>query len=98
MLAGLRSRWTMPCLVRRFEGIGDLPREDYCFTERYRASRDTLGQSRAFHQLHHQAARRLRSRQNHGDIGMVQRRQHLRFALETAPYGRGRPQSWKAGP
>ena len=27
MLAGLRSRWTMPLLVRRVERVGDLPRD-----------------------------------------------------------------------
>ena len=37
MLAGFRSRWTMPLLVRRFQRLGDLARDGQGFVQRQRA-------------------------------------------------------------
>ena len=54
--AGLRSRWTIPLLVRRLQRLGDLPRDGERLVERERAARDALGQRLALDQLHDQAA------------------------------------------
>ena len=39
MLAGFRSRWMMPLLVRGFQRIGDLTRDAQGFVERHRPLR-----------------------------------------------------------
>ena len=44
MLAGFRSRWTMPLLVRRLERLGDLPRDLERLLDRDRARAQPLGQ------------------------------------------------------
>ena len=54
MFAGLRSRWMMPALVRRFERVRDLSRDRQRFVDRNRAPRDALREILAFDQLHHQ--------------------------------------------
>ena len=61
MLAGFRSRWTMPLLVRGLERFGDLPRD----RQRSRRSaigpsRDPLGERLALDQLQHERWRALR--------------------------------------
>ena len=43
MLAGFRSRWTMPSLVRRVERLGDLPRDRQCFAEGERTLGHAIG-------------------------------------------------------
>ena len=71
-------------LVRRFERIGDLPRDRQRFVERDGAARDALRQILAFDELHHERARAARSFQpvNRGDVGMIERGEQFGFALE----------------
>ena len=42
--------------MRRFERLGDLPRDRQRFVERDRARRDPLGERRPFDQLQHERA------------------------------------------
>ena len=73
-----------PLLVRRFEGIGDLFRDRQRFVERNRPARDPLREILAFDELEHERgnAVRLLEPVDVGDVRMVQRREHLRFATE----------------
>ena len=80
MLAGLRSRWTMPFSCA-YSSASAIWRAIGSASSIGIGPRDALGQRGAFHQLHHQGA--LFHAVNGRDIGMVQRRQHLRFARET---------------
>jgi hypothetical protein len=68
-------------LVRRFERFSDLFGNRQRFIDGQRALRDALGQRRAFHQLHDDGV--VFESVDRGDVGMIQRRQHLRFSLET---------------
>ena len=45
-------------LVRRFERVGDLPRDRQRFVERNRALRDAIGERRPFDQLEDERVRR----------------------------------------
>ena len=63
-------------LVRRFETRGDLARDGERLIERQRTFE--VG---AFDQFHHQRA--LLDAVDGGDVGMIQRREHLRFTLEA---------------
>ena len=74
-----------PLLVRRFERLGDLPRDRQRLVERDRPVRDPIGERRAFDQLHHQRAHAVGVFEavDVRDVRMVQRREHLRFALEA---------------
>ena len=78
-------------LVCGFECFGDLLRNGESFFDRNRSvSLDALCQRLAGHQLHDQIARAAGLFQpvDRGDVGMIQRRQHLRFALKTGePFG-----------
>ena len=53
MFAGFRSRWTMPLLVRRFERLGDLPRDRQRLVERIGPARDALREIFTLDELHH---------------------------------------------
>ena len=66
-----------PFVMRRFKGLGDLPGD----VQRLRQRQRTLG-ILAFHQLHHNGV--LLKPKDRGDVGMVQRRQCLRLALEAS--------------
>jgi len=68
-------------LVSVLQGVRDLPGDGQRFLERDRALRDALGQRRALRQLEHQRA--VLHAIDRRDVGMVQRRQHLRFAGES---------------
>ena len=73
-----------PLLVRRFERLGGLMRDEKRFIERQGAARDSLRQILALDELHDQrpdAAAFLEAIQVR-DVGMVQRREGLRFARE----------------
>ena len=72
-------------IVSRFERLGDLLRNREGFRERNRALCDPLGKRRSFDQLHDQRMDPVRVFESVDvcDVRMVERRQHLRFALET---------------
>ena len=76
MLAGFRSRWMMPCSCAA-------SRPSAICRAMGRASSSGSGplQVGALDQLHHQRA--LLDAVDGSDVGMIQRRQHLRFALEA---------------
>ncbi len=57
-IGGLQIAMNDPALVRRLERVGDLPRDGQCLVERHAASRDPIGQRRAFDQLQHQRVHR----------------------------------------
>ena len=71
-------------LVRGLERLGDLPRDRQRFVERDRPVRDPLGERRALDQLHHQRvdAAAVFEAVDVRDVRMVERGEHLRFALE----------------
>ncbi len=72
-------------LVRRFERFGNLPGDGKCFVDRNRPLRDAVGKRRAFDQLHDESADAIRLLQpvDLRDVGMVQRGERLRLALEA---------------
>ena len=74
-----------PCFVRRFQRLGDLPRDRQRLLNRHGAADDPLGERLTGRELHHQElpAAGFFEAVNRGDAGMVQRRQHARFALES---------------
>ena len=67
------------------ERLADLFRNRACFVPRHRSSRDPLGQRRPVDQLHDQRmdAARVLEPVNVRDVGVVERREHLRFAMEA---------------
>jgi hypothetical protein len=74
-----------PLLVRDFKGLCDLPRDRESFVEWQRTARDPLRQILAGHQLHHESVDSLGVFEpvNLRNVGVVQRRQGPRLALET---------------
>ena len=74
-----------PLLVRRFEGLGDLPRDRQRFVQRNGTFSDAVSQRRPFHQLHDQrdGAVRLFEPVNVGDVRMVQGREDFRFTSKS---------------
>ena len=88
MLAGFRSRWMTPCSCARLERLGDLPRDRQRLVQRNRALRDPIGQRRAHRRAPVRRApscrlQRLFEAVDRRDVGMIQRRQELRLALEA---------------
>ena len=82
---GLQIAMDDPLLVRRFERLRDLLRDRQRLVEWNRAARDALGERRPLDQFHHErrAHRLLFSEAVDGrDVGMIQRGEDLRFALE----------------
>ena len=83
--AGLRSRWTIPLLVSRFEPIGDLDEQRQRFIERESRPRAMRSASvLAFDELHHQEPRvaiGLKTMDGR-NVLMIQRSKRLRLALE----------------
>ncbi len=71
-------------LVRVVERPSQLPRQLHRLRGREWPLGDALGQRRPLHQLHDQAAYAVRFFQSvdGGDVGMVERSQHPRLALE----------------
>ena len=72
-------------LVRGFQRIGDLTRDRERVVERQRTLGDLFRQRLALDELEHQrgAAIHVLEAVNRADVGMIQRRQHARFALEA---------------
>ena len=78
--------------MRRLETLGDLDEERQRLLEGNGAALDAIGECRALDHLHGQEVRRvgLLEAVDGGDVGMVERRQHPRFALEAGqPLGIG---------
>ena len=73
-----------PVLVGGFERLCDLLRDEKGFVQRDRAARNTLGERRAFDKLEDECtdSADVFHAMNCGDVRVVQRRQHLRLALE----------------
>ena len=71
--------------VRRLQRVGHLRGNPQRFINRDRTSLDALGQRLSRHEFHHQKAisRRLLESVDGRNVGMIQRRQHARFALES---------------
>ena len=82
---GLEVAMHDPLLVGRLERLGDLPSDRQRLVERKRTARDARREVLALHELHHQRARpvRLLEAVNRRDVGVVQRSQGLRLALEA---------------
>ena len=59
-------------VVRRFERIGDLPRDLQRLADRQRAAGDSLGEVLPFDQLHHQRGRRIEDAVYLGDVRMIE--------------------------
>ena len=78
-------------LVRRFECLGDLLRDRQRVIKRDRPAGNSLGKIFPLHQLHHERpdAAALFEPVDVSDVGMVQRRQHLRFARKSGQAVRG---------
>ena len=85
MFAGLRSRWMIPCSCAASSASGDLLRDRQRFVERNRAARDALREVLALDEFHHERrdAAALFEAVDTGDVGMIQRRERLRFARES---------------
>ena len=73
-----------PVLVRGFERLGDLLRHRKRLVERQGAPRDSVGERRAFDQLHHQGvlAAGIFEAVDLRDVRMIEGREELRFAAE----------------
>ena len=74
-----------PVLMCRFQRLGDLPRDRQRVSDWYRASCDQIGQRLTLYQFHDQPAHAAGffKAVNDGDVGMIQRCQHARLALES---------------
>ena len=73
-----------PLLVRRFERLGDLPRDRQRLVERNRAARDPLRQVLALDELHDERGDALGFFESidRRDVRMIQRGEDFGFALE----------------
>ena len=82
---GLQVAMDDALLVRRFQRVGDLLRDGERVGQRYWSTRDQHGEVVAFDELHDQRANAARVLEavDVRDVGMVQRREDLRFAFET---------------
>ena len=85
MLAGLRSRCTIPCSCAASSASAICRASASASVERHRPVGDALREVLALDQLHHDRADAVAVLQavDRRDVGMVQRRQHLGFALEA---------------
>ena len=57
MLAGFRSRWTIPRSCAYSSASAICPRERQRLVERQRTARDVLGKGRPFDEFHHERRR-----------------------------------------
>ena len=76
----------MPCLVRRFQRLGDLSRDGQGLVERNRTVRDAIRERRALDQFQDEGRMpcdRFFEAVDGGDVWVVQRRQHPGLALEA---------------
>ena len=89
MLAGFRSRWTMPLLVRRLERLGDLPRDRparSCAPGESGRRRDAARRASRPRPASSTSAwipSDVLEAVDRRDVRMVQRREQLRLALEA---------------
>ena len=89
-VGGLQVTVDDPLLVRRLQRLRDLLRDRQRVVEGDLSARDPLRQVLALDQLHDQGtdAARFLQAVNVGDVGVIQRRQGLRFACEPSqPFG-----------
>ena len=71
-------------LVGGFDRFDDLSRDWQCFVERKRTLGDAVGERRAMDELEHQrVCPPLLESVDRADVGMVERREQVRFALES---------------
>ena len=86
MFAGFKSRWMMPLLVRGFEGLGDLTGDRKRLIQRNRTTGDALREVVTLDQFHHEGghAPALFQAVDVRDVGMIQGREHFRFALKAS--------------
>ena len=85
-LPGLRSRWTMPCAVRRVERVGDLDRRSRsACVGRQRALAEAVRQRLALEQLHDEVVGPVLVADvvERADVRVVERRDRPRLALEA---------------
>ena len=99
MFAGLRSRWTMPLLVRGFERVGDLPRDPQRLVQREGGPGQAVGERRRPRPAPGPGTRAagLFEAVDAGDVRMVERGEDLRLALEAVPAARDPPRTRPAG-
>ena len=71
--------------MRGFEGRDDLLREGHCLVDRNRPARDPLRQILALDELHDEGrdVGGVFEAVNRPDVWMIERREHLGFALEA---------------
>ena len=83
---GLQIAMNDPLLVRRFEDFGDLLGDGQCFVDRDGAARNPLRQIVALDELEDECRDpvALFESVDRRDIGMVDRGEDFRFALETS--------------
>src|SRR5262249_34736123 len=87
-----------PLPVRCLEGLRDLTRNRDSLVDLESAALDPIGKRRAFDELQHERvnAARVLEAMNGRDVLMIQRRQHLCFALESREaIGIVREDRWK---
>jgi hypothetical protein len=72
-------------IVRGLEGFGNLPGDVQCFTDGNRTTLQSRLERLAFNKLHHDRAHPagLDDAIDVRNVGMIQQRQHLSFALKT---------------
>ena len=93
MFAGFRSRWMMPCSCAASSASAICFAMGKRLVERHRAARDALRQIVALDEFHHERghAPAFFEAVDGGDVRMIQRREHFRFALKARePIGIGR--------
>ena len=85
MFEGFRSRWMIPCSWAASRASADLTRDRQGLIQRNRTTRDPIGQRVALDQFEDERVGLTAVLEpiNRADVRVVQRGQHLRFALET---------------
>ena len=85
MLAGFEIAVNDAALVRRLEAVAELRRYRQRLGGRQRARRQAIGQRRALDQLHRDDRSAVAGfdAEDLGDVGMIERREHLCLALES---------------
>jgi len=73
-----------PLFVRSFERFRDLLRDRKCLVQRNRPARDAIRERLAFDELHHERGRATAVFNviDGGDVRVIERGKHLRFARE----------------
>ena len=84
MLAGFRSRWMMPCSCAASSASAICCAIGSASSSGSGPVRDAIGERRPFDQLHHQRADAAGFLEavDLRDVRVIERREHLRFALE----------------